>query len=33
MGFFWGVDQDSMVGAKKNLFLCFSSSKNREIIV
>ena len=21
MGFFWGVDQDSMVGAKKKLFL------------
>jgi len=20
MGFFWGVDQDSMVGAKKNFF-------------
>jgi len=22
MGFFWGVDQDSMVGAKKKLFFC-----------
>ena len=33
MGFFWGVDQDSMVGAKKNFFLMLFLFKIREINV
>ena len=33
MGFFWGVDQDSMVGTIKNFFSMLFLLKNRESIV
>ena len=32
MGFFWGVDQDSIVGLLKNFFLTKFEPKNRENI-